>query len=410
MRGLAPEAAATYRLDMRGAVMQGMVETATQTFFLLIAVSVFDAGSVAKTLLVVSAPLGLLLNPAALMLVRSLRWTAAQGAAAFHLVSAAGFFMAALPLSAWGFVVGSMVGGVGTTLAIPLLTQIYQNNYSKSERGNLFSRVVVVRVLAAAVFSYIGGKWLEQEPGHFRWMMLCFCAASVGGAMLLARMPSRQLMLVSSGNPLHGLRHVGRDASFRWLLVSWLLMGFGNLMMLPLRVDFVANAEYGIRLPPKQVAMLTGVIPGLTMLCLTMVWGWLFDRLNFYVLRFLLNAFFVVGLILYFLIGGMVGFVTGSVAFGVAMSGGNIAWSLWVTKIAKPDDVAEYMSVHTALAGLRGLIAPAVGLWLASPATIGPLTWVAIGLIVGGSLILTTEATTISRRRPGEPVVPRDLD
>lgn len=406
----ADASSATYRLDKRRAVTQGIIETGAQTFFLLVAVSFFHAGPVVKTLLVVSGPLGLVLNPGVLSLVRMLRWTAARGASACHLLAACGFLLAALPLPLWGFVVGCMTGVIGTTLAIPLLTQIYQNNYSKSERGTLFSKTVVVRVLTAAAFSWLGGHWLDHEPGHYRWMMLCFSAASAAGAALLARMPSSELSRVASSNPFHGLRHVRHDAPFRWLLVSWMLMGFGNLMMLPLRVDFVANPAYGIMLPPDQVALLTGVIPSVTMLCLTMVWGLLFDRVNFYVLRFLLNAFFIAGLALYFLVGGMPGFVLGSVCFGVAMSGGNIAWSLWVTKIARPHDVAEYMSVHTALAGLRGLVAPALGFWLASSSAIQPLTWTAIALITAGTLILTPEATTIRRRRPGEPVVPRDLD
>lgn len=410
MSTLIGDAAATYRLDLRRAITQGIVETSAQTFFLLIAVSVFEASGLVKTLLVISGPLGLLLNPLALALVRSLRWTAARGAAFFHLMAALGFFFAALPLPLWGFVAGSMMGAVCGMLAIPLITQIYQNNYSPSQRGKLFSKTVVVRVLAAGIFSFLGGKWMEYEPGHFRWLMLCLAVSALIGAMLLARMPSAELGPVASMHPLHGLRHVANNASFRWLLVSWMLMGFGHLMMLPLRVEFVANPNYGINLAPKLVAVLTGVIPSMTMLCLTMTWGALFDRVNFYLLRFLLNVFFIAGLILYFLVGGMSGFVAGSIALGVAMSGGNVAWSLWVTKIARPDDVAEYMSVHTALAGLRGLIAPAIGFWLASPETIAPLVWTSVALIAAGSLVLTPEVRTIQRRRAGEPLLPRDLD
>ncbi|MEZ5302399.1 MAG: hypothetical protein R3F11_17460 [Verrucomicrobiales bacterium] len=48
------------------------------------------------------------------------------------------------------------------------------------------------------------------------------------------------------------------------------------------------------------------------------------------------------------------------------MGGGNIAWSLWVTKLAPADRVAEYMSVHTFTTGLRGMAAPFLGFWLAA--------------------------------------------
>lgn len=403
--------AATYRLDKRKAVMQGIIETAAQTFFILIAVRAFQAGPGIKSLLVVSGPLGLLLNPLGLLLVRARHWTAARGAALFHRCAAVGFLMAAiLPIEA-AFVAGCMVGAVGMTLAVPLLTQIYQNNYPSDGRGRLFSRTVVFRVLAAAAFSWLGGLMIEQSTANYRWIVLAFAAAAWASSALIGRMPSRPLGAVASLNPLHGWRHVRRDRAFRWLLVSWMLMGIGNLMMLPLRVDYIANPEFGIQLPSEQVALLTGVIPAITMLVLSPVWGPVFDKFNFYVLRLLLNIAFILGMLLYFIHGGMVGFVLGSLAFGIAMSGGNIAWSLWVTKLAKPDDVAEYMSIHTALAGLRGVLAPAAGLWLAGGALgIDLLAWLSIALIVAGTLILTPETTTLRRRREGDPLVPRDWD
>ena len=403
--------ARTFRLDLSKATLQGIVETAGQTFFVLIAVKALDAGPTIKSLLVISGPLGLLLNPLGLWLVRSCRWSAARGAATFNAAAACGFLAAALPGPLWQFAGGCMLGAVGMTLAVPLMTQIYQNNYPREKRGRLFSMTVIPRVLMAALFSWLGGMWLEQSIERYRWVVLAFAAAAAGCAWFISRMPSRELSAVSSMNPLHGWRHVRRDGAFRWLLISWMLLGLGNLMMLPLRVDYVANPDFGIQLPANQAAMLTGVIPAITMLVLSPFWGPVFDRYNFYVLRFFLNLSFIGGMLCHFIIGGMPGFVAGSLCFGIAMSGGNVAWSLWVTKIAKPDDVAEYMSVHTALAGLRGVIAPAAGFWLAgSGVDIPLLAWLAIALIAAGTVVLAPETTTLRRRRPGQPVVPRSWD
>jgi hypothetical protein len=50
-----------------------------------------------------------------------------------------------------------------------------------------------------------------------------------------------------------------------------------------------------------------------------------------------------------------------AITFGIATAGGDLAWTLWVTKVAPPARVADYMSVHTFFTGLRGLAAPLVG-------------------------------------------------
>ncbi len=410
MAALPEKAARTYSLDRRKAMLMGIVETAMQTFLLLIAVKAFSSGATIKSLLVIGGPLGLVLNPLGIMLVRKRNWTPAFGAFIFHLLACAGFLFASMATAPWAFVAGSMTGAIGLTMSIPLITQIYQNNYPKDKRGQLFSRTVVVRMLAAAGFSWLGGTLLQESIDNYRWLMLTFAVASAIAGLIVAKMPSVPLSKVTSSNPFHGWRHVREDAAFRWLLISWMLMGIGNLMMLPLRVDFVANPDFGIQLPAEQIAMLTGVIPSATMLFLSPVWGPIFDRYNFYLLRLLLNIAFIAAIISYFVVQGFTGFVVGSLFFGIAMSGGNIAWSLWVTKIAKPDDVTEYMSVHTALAGMRGVTAPAFGFFLAGIIPIEILAWASILLIAAGTVILAPETRTIRRRRPGEPVVPRDWD
>ena len=53
-------------------------------------------------------------------------------------------------------------------------------------------------------------------------------------------------------------------------------------------------------------------------------------------------------------------------AFGIAIAGGIILWSLWFSKIAPPDKSAAYMSIHMALTGFRGTLAPFIGYWILS--------------------------------------------
>jgi len=86
---------------------------------------------------------------------------------------------------------------------------------------------------------------------------------------------------------------------------------------------------------------------------------------------------------------------------GVAKAGGNVAWSLWVTKFASADNVAEYMSVHTFLTGCRGVIAPFIAFPLA--ASIGP-AWVGA---IGAFLIFVATAMLIPDLKSRDQDLPR---
>ena len=67
---------------------------------------------------------------------------------------------------------------------------------------------------------------------------------------------------------------------------------------------------------------------------------------------------------------------------GFSMGGGRIIWHLWVTKIAPPEKVSAYMSVHMALTGARGTVAPFIGYWILSASTPQGVAWAGMLLIV----------------------------
>ena len=77
-------------------------------------------------------------------------------------------------------------------------------------------------------------------------------------------------------------------------------MGFANLMMLPLRVEYLANERYGLALSTSTIALLTGVIPNLARLVVSPLWGRLFDQINFFLLRIILNLGFALGILTFF--------------------------------------------------------------------------------------------------------------
>jgi hypothetical protein len=154
------------------------------------------------------------------------------------------------------------------------------------------------------------------------------------------------------------------------------------------------------------IALLTGVVPNLARLVLSPVWGYLFDHMNFFALRVTLNIGFAIGIVTFFMSGTMAGMVCGAVVFGISNAGGDVAWSLWVTKFAPANRVADYMAIHTCLTGLRGVIAPMVGFYVITRLSLGTVALVSSGLIGLATLWLIPEI----KLAKGAPVKPPLLE
>ncbi len=373
------------------AVASGVIETAGTTFLILIAVRAFEAGATAKALIAGAGSFGLLLSPVTVACVAAGQWRISKAAAFLSGMGAACFLLAAAVPILSMFVACSVVGMAVMASMIPLLTQMYHENYPESDRGGLFSKTMMIRMGMAVVFAQLAGSALTGRIGHFPWLLLVYAAAFAWSAYCLARCPTRPLRESDSANPFHALRFVKEDRLFRWTLITWMLMGFANLMMLPMRVEYLANPRYGLHLDAAKVAMFTSVIPNIARLIMSPMWGWLFDRMNFFVLRVVLNLGFAAGILAFFTGDTTTGFVLGAVIFGVSNAGGDVAWSLWVTKFAPPGRVADYMSVHTFLTGIRGVLAPMLAFHIVAHLSMGALAAVSAVMIVVASLLLLRE-------------------
>jgi MFS family permease len=389
----------TYRCELGRAGTAGILETAGTTFLLLIAVSWFQAGSLAKALVAAAGSFGLLLSPIVVSMVTAAGWSPSHASSRIMAFGGSCFLVAAtLHRFESCFVLASIVAVACSAAIVPLLTQMYQENYPEHERGRLFSRTVMIRIAVAALFSKLAGDFLNQSLDWFPWLLAVFGIAMWVAAFCLGRCPTSPIPRDEGWHPLRALRFVRDDALFRRTLVCWMLMGFANLMMLPLRVEYLANPRFN-QVSIGMVALLTGVIPNLARLVVSPVWGHLFDRMNFFALRVTLNLGFAVGIFSFFTSDSLTGMMAAAVVFGIAGAGGDVAWSLWVTKFAPPGRVADYMAVHTFLTGVRGALAPLLSFHLVTRWPIGWLAALSSGLILLATLLLLPEVR-LGRRAP----------
>lgn len=383
----------------------GIIETAGHTFLLLIAVRYFHAGAMAKALVATGGSVGLLLSPLVVSTVESLGLPTARAALRLAWVGTGGFLSIVLFPVLPVFVLGSVIGTMCSSAMIPLLTQIYQENYPEKTRGRLFARTVMIRIATAAVFSEAAGRLLAVDLGYYRWLVLLFAVAFAYAGLCFWHVPSQPLRASEVRHPFQGLRFVRSDPLFRRTLICWMLMGFANLMMVPLRVEYLANPKYELGLTISQVALLTGVVPNLARLAMSPVWGWLFDHMNFFALRVTLNVGFGIGILTFFLSEQLPGLIAGALVYGISTAGGDVAWSLWVTKFAPPHRVADYMSAHTFCTGVRGALAPMIAFHLAGVLTIQTIGWISAGLIVLASVLLLPEIKFGRTARPAAALV-----
>lgn len=381
----------TLTYERKRAITSGIIDTASTTFLLLIAVKWFEAGNLTKAIIAAGSSFGFLLSPLAVYFAERSKQTISIIAASLSIVGAIAFLLAAIFPTLPLFVLASSIGVATTSASIPLYTQMYQENYPKELRGSLFSQVVILRILSAGVFSLVVGWAISGRMQYFPVLMLLYAGSMLLGGLFLLRIKTTSLSSTERARLFRGFHFLKTDRVFRQTSICWMLLGFGNLMMIPLRIEYLAHEKYGLLYTAFEVALLVSVIPNIARVLLSGFWGKLFDRMNFFALRAWINLGFMIGVASFFLSDSKMGLVIGSILYGVSNAGGEIAWNLWVTKFAPPNRVASYMSVHVFLTGIRGVIAPIVGFYLVDTVSLATLTGASLLLMLLASGLLIPE-------------------
>lgn len=390
----------TFRNELLRSVPAGVLETLGSTFGMLVAVRVFEASKLAKSTFLSATSGGLIASLFIVPLLLRSRSTVTKIAARVQFIAAGFLVISALaPKSEVTFILGSSLGLFFFALQVPLQTQIYRLNYPEETRGKLFALTATTRSLAAAVFGFVGGWLLGWRLESYAWLLWAFAIASTVSGYWTYGLPAMpwQMPEGSQSSLLSSWRWVGLDRDFRTLLISWMIMGVGNLIAWSLFVEFLANPKHGHSLPTETVAWITGVVPVVFRVIFTYPWGLLFDRMNFFFVRASLNVMFALASLCYFCGGSLAWWVTGMALFGIGNAGGNVTWSLWVTKLAPKHAVAEYMSVHSFLTGVRGIIAPYVAFTM-----IDYMSFPAIG-VACAIMVFSASGFIVARVRGNDP-------
>jgi len=345
-----------------------------------VALKHYDGSDWQKGLLACVMNSGFVLAPLVVSLVSRFGYRVSRATAVMTAMAAPGMIVAALSQTLGQFMLGLFMSAPFLSSVVPLNTALWRQNASRSLRGRAFSEVnVVAAVIALAASACI--TWaVSGDLARYRFVFGVFVLLVIAGALASWTIPSRPLEPTKRRNPYSALSLLWRDRFFGYMCLVQMLLGFANLATVPLRIEFAGSSVRGLGYRSGMILLLTLVIPQASRLVAMLVWGRLFDRVNFIVIRICVNVFFIASIALFFQ-RSLAMQIAGSVCFGVATGGGGVAWGLWVTKFAPPEKTADYMSVHTFLTGCRAFVGPQLAFAALAVMSIEQVGWIAVVLI-----------------------------
>ncbi len=273
---------------------------------------------------------------------------------------------------------------------ITVRSVVWTLNYPAAVRARVTSRLTLITVVVMSSVSWIGSVLLDRDSDHFRWIYAVAAASCLLGAVVYGRVrlageegpgePTSPVAASSPGGPgrarVFGV--LREDPTFARYLAWQFLLGLSNMMVeapLVLLLTRDLGASYQVSI------LLTVVLPlALSVLTLPITAAWI-DRVHIARFRAVHSWLWVAALGLTWFGAAQASLLwvgAGRAMLGLARSGGMLAWQLGHNDFAHPDRAGLYMGLHATLTGLRGAIAPFVGVALFvgwGEGALGPLGW-----------------------------------
>ncbi len=374
----------TYVLDSTRGAVDGVLLSLEQSVFLLVAIQFFAVADIYTSLITSSRFIGLFMTVFLPSLFGRRGWTKSFLVGTNTLL--AGCFLILSATDEVFFVPGIVLHLILIAVRTPLLTAIYEENYAKNRRGRLYSTGVMLSIICGLATGFISANLLEKDITLYRILFIFIGLLTIISGLLFLKVPSDKLR--ENNHPLKDLKLLVRNKLFGLMSLSWSIVGFANLWSLPLRVVHLADPERGLNFSPFLVILVLSIFPNLIRILLNYYWAGHFDRHHFLRMRITLNVFIAGGILIFFLGKTLIAVSIGSIIMSIGFAGGAYLWNLWVMKIAPPGETQHYMTAHTFLAGLRGMVSPFLGVFAAQIVNLQGIGIISFGIMFAGSLVL----------------------
>lgn len=318
----------------------------------------------------------------------------------------------AIPATPWGahlFIIQMAAAQIMLAGVVTVRSAVWKLNYPRSHRGQITARIQRLRSIGSVIGMLAAGSALDGDPTSYRYIFPIAAACGAIGIWIAAgirvrgdKLPDKRAQdtvaqspaqvnwvepysvtaLMSPGHVIGQMfRVLRKDNRFLQYCIAQSMTGISNLLTISVAVavvtrDLDPGDEWGFWISTALLSALSN----LAMLGSISRWGRLFDSVG--VLRFRVINVVCWAAGLAFGLFGTLAVVHGSrigaayfpfavfmfalrgIANGLGSGGGALAWNLGHLDFAKPEEAEIYMGIHVSLTGLRGLVAPLIGMWL----------------------------------------------
>jgi MFS family permease len=277
-------------------------------------------------------------------------------------------FLMPLAFTAWPFV--AIVGGlqfVGT-IATPAYTSLMKDIYPDRARGRLMGYVRVIAQVMTFFATLAAGRLLDHSVSY-RLLFPIAGMLGIGAALAFSRVRAlpensapapdcEEKKLTNREFAMDTLTILRDNEPYRWFAFSVFTYGFGNLMVTPLYGLYQVDV---LRISNTQVANLAN-FASLWSILGFIFWGWLMDRIG--APRTVLFSIFCIASIavVYLCAHTVNGLLFASALSGFGFAGIELSYLAAILAYAEGGRAAQYQSLHSLLLGVRGILAPLIGI------------------------------------------------
>lgn len=256
---------------------------------------------------------------------------------------------------------------------ITVRSVIWSLNYARHERAQATGQLQMIASLVTVLIASCIGPLLDRYPDSLSWLYAFGVVTGVLGILFF-----RRVVVIGETAHLRQERETAtqrqqsvgfftilrEDRRFGSYQASMFAAGFGNMLIeapLIFLITRELSASYAVSIG------LTMVIPFAVSLLSLPLWARYLDRVHVAQFRARQSILWVLAQVLT-LIGALLGSITWLAAsrfvMGIARGGGSLAWQLGHNDFARSEQLSAYMGIHVTLTGVRGAIAPLLGMFL----------------------------------------------
>ncbi|XAL97926.1 hypothetical protein OT109_09975 [Phycisphaeraceae bacterium D3-23] len=300
--------------------------------------------------------------------------------------------IALLPTNEWGATMLVVIVVAARCLIAGMLNVrsiIWRANYRRDQRARITGRFTVLTTLLLAAVPFTAYSWLNDAPERFRVIYPVGAAIGLISVIAVARLRVRREKSLldferqentepfpeqDAADPAalqreSFLQVLRRDHLFRrymtWQFVAGMANMAGNVAVVRLIIGLIEERHgdqgYGLS------TLLTATLPMAMTTLSVPLWARLLDGVHIVRFRVRHGIMWMVCQSMY-LVAGLTGnplmFIVPRLAQGITTGGGSLAWQLGHHDFADRRLAATYMGIHQTLTGVRGIVAPYLGVLL----------------------------------------------